>query len=135
MNNNNRILARALIVSMVCLGLPVPAAHAELVATGAVYAGQPAGIGARERIASLLDREEVRAGLESYGVSVADAKARVAALSDDEIQRVAARMDEVPAGAGAVETLLVVGFLAFVILLITDILGFTKVFNFTRTAK
>lgn len=134
MKNMNRTLARALIVSMVCLGLPVPAAHAELVTTGAAAdAGQSAG--ARERVAALLDRDEVRAGLERYGVSVADAKARVAALSDDEIERVAARLGDVPAGAGAVETALVVGFLAFIILLVTDILGFTKVFNFTRTAK
>ncbi len=135
MKSVNRNLSRVLVVSMLCFGLPSPSVHAELVTTGEAYAGQPVGPGARERIGALLDRDEVRAGLERYGVSVADARARVAALSDDEIERVAARMPDIPAGAGAVETALVVGFLAFIILLITDILGFTKVFNFTRTAK
>ena len=135
MKSINRSIARALVVSMFSLGLPVPAAHAELVATDEADTARPVHAGARERIATLLDRDEVRAGLERYGVSAADARARVDALSDDEIEHVAARMDALPAGAGAVETLLVIGFLAFIILLVTDILGFTKVFSFTRTAK
>ena len=68
-------------------------------------------------------------------MSAEEAKARVAALSDDEARRLAAKLDSLPAGGGGFETVLWIGFLVFVILLITDILGFTKVFPFTRPAK
>jgi hypothetical protein len=68
-------------------------------------------------------------------VSPDEAKARVNALSDDEAERLAARFDSLPAGGSGFETFLVIGFLVFVTLLITDILGFTKVFSFTRPAK
>jgi hypothetical protein len=135
MKSVKRSIARVLVVSIFCLGLPIPAAHAELVATDAADTAQPIRTSARERIATLLDRAEVRAGLERHGVSASEAKARVDALSDDEIERVAARMDALPAGGDAISAALLVGFLAFVILLVTDILGFTKVFSFTRTAK
>jgi hypothetical protein len=135
MKNVRRNIARVLVVSMFCLGLPIPAAHAELVATDEADTAQPIRTSARERIASLLDRAEVRAGLERHGVSASEAKARVDALSDDEIGRVTARLDALPAGGDAISAALLVGFLAFVILLVTDILGFTKVFSFTRSAK
>lgn len=135
MKSLKRNIARGLAVSVFCLGSPVPTAQAELIATDRVQALQPVSASARERIEGLLSREEVRAGLARYGVSAAEARARVDALSDDEVERVAARLDTLPAGGDAVATALVVGFLAFVVLLITDILGFTKVFSFTRPAK
>jgi hypothetical protein len=135
MKSVKRSIVRVLVVSVFCLGLPIPAAHAELVATAEADTAQPIRSSVRERIATLLDRAEVRAGLERHGVSASEAKARVDALSDDEIERVAVRLDSLPAGGDPIEAALLIGFLAFIILLITDILGFTKVFSFTRSAK
>ncbi len=68
-------------------------------------------------------------------MSADDAKARVNALSDDEAERLSARFDSLPAAGNGFESALWLGFLVFVILLVTDILGFTKVFSFTRPAK
>ena len=131
----NRNIARILVVSMCSLGLPVPVAQAELVATDRIEGAGQAWLPARERLGSLLDRTDVRAALERHGVSADDAKARVNALSDDEVERVAARFDSLPAAGNGFESVLWIGFLVFVILLVTDILGFTKVFSFTRPAK
>ena len=131
----NRNIARILVVSMCSLGLPVPVAQAELVATDRIEAAGQAWLPARERLGSLLDRTDVRAALERHGVSADDARARVNALSDDEVERVAARFDSLPAAGNGFESVLWIGFLVFVILLVTDILGFTKVFSFTRPAK
>jgi len=128
-------IGRVLVVSVFCLGLPIPAVHAELVATDEADTVRPIRSSARERIATLLDRAEVRAGLERHGVSAAEARARVDALSDDEIERVVARLDSLPAAGDPIEVALLIGFVIFITLLITDILGFTKVFSFTRTAK
>jgi hypothetical protein len=135
MKSVNRGIARVLAVSMVCLGIPVPPAHAELVATDSVDASLQARAPTRERLEALLSRDEVRVGLERYGVSPSEAKARVDALSDDELERVAARLDSLPAGGDPLEVILVIAFISFIVLLVTDILGFTKVFPFTRKAK
>src|SRR5438309_7192234 len=115
--------------------LSIPAVQAEQVATVRVETTRQYGLSGRELLGSLLDRADVRAALERHGVSADDAKARVDALSDDEVERLAARFDSFPAAGDAVGSLLWFGFLVFVVLLITDILGFTKVFSFTRPAK
>jgi len=131
----NRTVANILVVSLCALGLPIPAVQAELVATDRVETTRQDGFSGRELLGSLLDRADVRAALERQGVSADDAKTRVDTLSDDEVERLAARFDSLPAGGSGFETFLVLGFLVFVTLLITDILGFTKVFSFTRPAK
>jgi hypothetical protein len=131
----DRTIVRALVVGLCTLGLPIPAAQAELVATDRVETTRQAPLSARDLLRSLFDRADVRAALERQGVSADEAKARVDALSDDEAEQVAARFDSLPTAGSGIETALVIGFLVFVTLLITDILGFTKVFSFTRPAK
>jgi hypothetical protein len=131
----NQTVARVLVVSLCTLGLPIPAAQAELVATDRVETTRQGQLPARELLGSLFDRADVRAALERHGVSADDAKARVNALSDDEVERLAARFDSLPAAGSGFETLLVVGLVVFLTLLVTDILGFTKIFSFTRPAK
>jgi len=129
----DRTTARVLVLCLVTTGLPVPPAQAELIATDRVETRAPAS--ARDLMSSLLDRADVRAALESRGVSAADAKARVAALSDDEVAHLAAKFDSLPAGGDGFSSVLGLAVLVFLVLLITDILGFTKVFPFTRPAK
>src|SRR5260370_37049346 len=131
----NRTVACVLVVSLCTLGLPSRAAQAELVATDRFETFRAGQLSARELLGSLSDRADVRAALERHGVSADDAKARVSALSDDEVERLAARFDSLPAAGSGFETALLLGVLVFLILLVTDILGFTKVFSFTRPAK
>jgi hypothetical protein len=122
-----RLVASLLVVSIAGLGLPLPA-QAGMVGTDAVVASSSSG--ERERIATFLDREDVRAQLQAQGVSPVDVKARVAALTDEEAAQLAGRIDSLPAG-GILGLILLV----FIILLITDILGLTKVFPFTRPVR
>lgn len=83
------------------------------------------------RIATALERPEVIGQLEKLGVSRADAQARVAALTDEEAATLAAQIDSLPAGGDIVGALLLI----FFVLLVTDILGLTKVFPFTRSRR
>jgi len=115
-----RPVARILVVCVWLAGLPTPAAQAELIATDRVQATEQART-ARAHLGALLDRADVRAALQRNGVSPEDAKARVAALSDDEIEHVAAKFDSLPAGGDGIEGVLWLAFLVFVILLITEI--------------
>ena len=135
MTSVNRNIVRLLVVSLCYAGLPARLAQAELIATDRLETAGRAPLSARERLDSLFERADVRAALERHGVSADDAKARVDALSDDEVERLAARFDSLPAAGDALGSFLWFGFLVFVVLLITDILGFTKVFSFTRPAK
>lgn len=125
MRRLQRLIAAMLIV---CMSLPV---HAGMLATDAALQGRFDLSGERARVTTFLEREEVRAQLAAKGVSLADAKARVAALSDEEVGRLAGQIDSLPAGGDVLGILLTV----FIVLLITDILGFTKVFPFTRSIR
>jgi hypothetical protein len=86
----------------------------------------------QQRVGELLARADVRDALAARGVDSAQVEARVAALSDSEARLLAEQLDQLPAGASSVVGVL---FAVFIILLITDLLGLTKVFPFTRTAR
>ncbi len=126
MNPFYRCLARILIVCTMAVGMPLPAS-AEIVTTDRIQAA-----GDRDKVRAFLDREEVRAQMESMGVDQDAARARVDALTDEEVQNLAGRIDTLPAGG---DSILGVLFAIFIVLLITDILGLTKVFPFTRSVR
>ena len=128
MTSFRRFVSVLLIVSITGMGLPLTA-QAGMLSTQSV-AAEPA----KARIASLLERSDVQAQLQSFGVNPVDAKARVAALSDDEAAQLAARFDSLPA-AGDGGALVGAIVLIFLVLLLTDILGFTHVFPFTKSIK
>ncbi len=104
-----------------------PQALAGLVGTDAV-----AGGAVRERVLQALSRAEVRARLEAYGADPADVQARVDALTDDEAAQLAAGIDALPAGGDGIVGAIV---FVFLLLLLTDIVGLTKVFPFTRSIR
>lgn len=120
-----RFIASLLILSLASLGVAAPA-QAAMVATDIAVAGAERG-----RISSLLDRADVRAQLQAYGVDAADVKTRVAAMTDEEAAQLAAQLDSLPTGGSIVGAIVLV----FLVLLITDILGFTKIFPFTRSVR
>jgi len=125
MKSLTRWISSLLIVCVAGLGVPLPAS------AGIVTTDQVASSTQRERVRNFLDRQEVRAKLESLGVDPNAAKARVDALTDREANDLAARIDQLPAGGD----ILGLVFTVFIVLLITDILGLTKVFPFTRSVR
>ena len=78
-----------------------------------------------------LQREEIRAEIVRLGVDPAEAEARLAALTDAEVASIMVQMEKDNAGADIVGTL----FTIFIILLVTDILCLTRIFNFTRCVR
>lgn len=119
--------SRMVIVSMLAMGLPVQSANAGIVATDQTLSHELAGQD-RARINAFLDREDVLAQLQQQGVTAGEAKARVNALTDEEAHKIAGKLDQLPAGGDVLGLL----FTIFIVLLVTDILGLTKVFPFTR---
>ncbi len=126
MNTLNRCIARVLIVCTLGMSMPVTSL-AGIVTTDQAYAGVE-----RDQVTRFLDRDDVRVRMQELGVDPAAARARVEALNDEEVAALADRIDELPAGGSDVLGVLL---LVFIILLVTDILGLTKVFPFTRAVR
>jgi hypothetical protein len=84
------------------------------------------------RLATALARADVRAEMERLGVSPTAAAQRIAALTDTEAGNLADKINSAPAGASDVLGAIV---FIFVLLIVTDILGFTKIFPFTRSVR
>ena len=86
----------------------------------------------RAQLQNFLARADVQRQLEAWGVDPLEAQARVATLSDRELRTVSAQMEQLPAGGSALGTIAVVSLIAFLVLLVTDIMGYTDIFPFTR---
>src|SRR5262245_39214876 len=72
-------------------------ANAEIVTTDQV--ATPAGLQQeREQLNGLLDRPEVAKQLEGMGIAPADARARVDAMTDEEVHMIAGKLGVLPAG-------------------------------------
>ena len=77
------------------------------------------------RIDAVLAREEVRSRLEHYGVDPVAADERIAALTDQELELLATELESLPAGGNILGTLGV----AFIVLLILELVGVIDIFN------
>lgn len=128
-----RVLATVVALSLSYAGMAQAAAIGVNPATQLIGAEQVTQQTAgRALLEQTLQRADVVSALQARGVSVEAARARVAALTDEEAAHVAAQIDSAPAGAdGVLGTIVFI----FVLLLITDILGFTKIFPFTRSIR
>ncbi len=129
MNIVKRLIASVLIASTTLMGIPLTA-NAGIVTTD-VTLNATAAQANRDRVNTFFDREDVRTALQDRGVQRTDALERVQAMSDAEVAQLAGRIDQAPAG-GEILGLI---FTIFIILLVTDILGLTKVFPFSRSVR
>lgn len=123
-------IAAVLVAAMTAASVPIVPVHAAMVGTDQVIE-QTQG-SARDRVASFMKREDVREQLQLLGIAPQEAEARVAALSDEEVDKIAGRIDELPSGQGAVGAIIGAAVLIFIVLLITDLIGLTHVFGFTN---
>lgn len=129
-----RSVVGAVVVALAAAGMPAPVqarvvTTEEALASSATLSSTP--LSDRAALDALLARDDVRAQFEALGVDPAQARERVQALDDQQARELAAHLEELPAGSGVLGVLLVV----FIVLLVTDILGFTRVFPFTRPVR
>ena len=129
-----RAIALAMAVMMFSTSLPMGRAYAALVSTGEVVE-QAAAEDDRARVMEFMSRQDVREQFEALGVDPDEARRRAATMSDREIQQIAGRLDEIPAGQGAAGVILLVIVVGFLVLLMTDILGLTDVFPFVKSQR
>jgi hypothetical protein len=116
---------------MLLLSLPHKSAFAGMIGTETVL-NATRGQEARDYLNRILAREDVWASLVAQGIDPLEAKARVESLSDAEVVSLADQIEELPAGGSALGIIVGALLIVFIVLLITDILGYTDIFPFVK---
>jgi hypothetical protein len=78
-----------------------------------------------------LDKDDVQGLLVSMGVDKDAAVLRIQTMHEDELARLQQDFEQLPAGAGGIETIAIV----FLILVATDYAGVTDIFPFVNKSK
>ncbi len=119
---------------MLLIAIPYQPLLAAMVSTDAII-DQIKAQDARGRLKTLISRNDIKKTLISQGIDPAEAKARVDSLSDSEAIDVTDKIEQLPAGGGAFGALIGAALIVFLVLLITDILGYTDIFPFVKSQK
>ena len=90
---------------------------------------------ARDHLKTLISKNDIKKSLISQGIDPDEAKARIDSLSDSEAIAAAEKIKQLPAGGDALGALIGAALIVFLVLLITDLLGFTDVFPFVKSQK
>jgi hypothetical protein len=122
----SRFVSSLVAMSMLFLSIQ-PAVNAAIVSTTDLVADHQS-ILERDYLLKSLEREEVQTALVAQGVNVEQAKKRVASMTNAEVVALNSKMDQLPAGSGVIDTVVFI----MLVLLITDIIGWTDVYPFVR---
>ena len=126
-------MSKVILSFLLSITLFAQVSWAQMASTEAVFE-QPVTVLSHVKVSQFVAREDVAKTFETMGVDPKMVEQRIAMMSDEEVSKISSQIDTLPAGGdfgGIVGAVVFV----FIVLLITDILGFTKVFGFTRSAR
>ena len=123
-----------MIVIMLTISGPFQSAFGAIIGTEELL-NEAYGQSAKAYLKELLARQDIQNALISQGIEPEEAAARIDSLSNAEAARAADQFEQLKAGGGFLETFLILVFLTFLILLITDIAGYTDIFPFVKPMK
>jgi nucleoside permease NupC len=116
---------------MLMVTLPYKSSFAGMIGTEtALYMTR--GQEARNYLKGIVAREDVQTALIAQGINPLEAKARINSLSDAEAIDLADQIEQQPAGGSALGVIVGALLIVFIVLLITDILGYTDIFPFVK---
>ncbi len=113
------------------LAVPYQPVFAGIIGTERLI-NQVEGQQSRDYLNQILVRKEVQAALISHGIDPIEAKARIDSLSDAEVHKLCSQLKHLPAGGGDFGIIIGALLVVFIVLLVTDILGYTDVFTFVK---
>ena len=123
-----------MILTMVFMTMPIQTVSAAMVDTETVFTITHAQ-NARTNLIKFLERKEVQAAMIAQGINPLEAIARVDSLSDAEVVRLCDQIEQLPAGGSDLGLVIAVVGVIFIILVITDALGYTDVFTFVKAQQ
>lgn len=89
----------------------------------------------RENLKTILAREDVQRILMSNGIDPDEAQARINSLSDSEVVSISEKIDNLPAGGNGIGVIVGALLIVFLVLLFTDIMGYTDIFPFVKSTR
>ncbi|MFP1683510.1 PA2779 family protein [Alloalcanivorax sp. C16-1] len=104
-------------------GLFVPAAQAAMVTTDGMVANEQRAA-MEQKVMRLMEQDAAAKVLAQNGVTPQDVQKRLDRLSNQELQKLATKADQMPAGGSVLGVILAV----ILILVLLDLLGATNVF-------
>lgn len=119
-------------ISLFLAAVPYQPAIAAMIDTETVLDAARAQEG-RQYLRAVLARKDVQNVLTARGIDPEEAKARIDALSDSEVAQLAERIEQLPSGGDGLGVVVGVALFVFLVLLVTDILGFTDVFPWVKS--
>jgi hypothetical protein len=125
-------ISKLVLSFILSITLLTQASWAQMASTEALFK-QPVTVSSKEKVIQFTAREDVAKILGQMDVDPKMIEERVASMTDEEASKIASQIETLPAGGSAVGSLVGAVVFVFVLLVITDILGLTKVFKFTRT--
>ena len=128
---SGRFVSVLMTLFLLLLNMPVQSVFAAMVETEAPWINQdPQNV--RENVRAFLDRKEVQSLLAAGGIEPAEAKDRIDSLSNAEVLQIADQIDRLPAGGSFGATLAYLAVIALLVLLITELLGYTDIIGFFK---
>jgi len=115
----------AIFASFLILIAGIPTSFADVVSSDEVmFAEQQQNH--QQQLLSLVDSDAVQAKLVALGVDIADARNRIASMTDSEIAAFNSQMQDMPAAGSVAGTILTV----LIVLVVLDLIGVTDIFSF-----
>jgi len=127
-------ISKLVLSFILSITLLAQASWAQMVSTEALFE-RSVTASSKEKVIQFTAREDVAKILGQMDVDPKMIEARVASMTDEEASEIAYQIETLPAGGSAVGAVVGAAVFVFVVLLVTDILGLTKVFKFTRTIR
>ena len=127
-------MSMSLAVIMFLMAAPVQSVTAAMIDTETMM-DSARGREAREYLHQLMARKDIQAAIVAHGIDADEAWARINSLSDNEVIRIADQIDQLPAGGGLAEFLLIIILVGFIVLVILDLTGVTDVFTFIKLQR
>ncbi len=109
---------------LVCFSLNVTVSAALLTTLESVHSKQPENI----ILIQAINRTELKQQLVAFGVAPKQVELRLNSMTDAEISALASEISDLPAGGDALTIIAIV----FLVLLFTDIAGYTDLFPFVK---
>ena len=88
-----------IMISIFLLNFPLSRARAVMITTEHVIHQDSKHLSDRARLKAFLERADVMAQMQAYGISHKETLSRVDSLTDNEISLIADKLDQMPAGA------------------------------------
>lgn len=127
-NKFRKLLASLCMLQIIWIGIPLHG-QAAMIGTDTVIETTQR-VQSQQTVDAFMAQEQVRQQLLEWGVDPVQIEARLAALTDTELQKLADQMEQAPAGG----LLGVIG-VVFVVLIILELVGVTDVFTAIGPAK